>query len=96
MRQERMATLMIEGLHAAIVEREARHGREPGLSEHIYNARRRPNRVGISFAKESRFSPRKIDRAAAAALAWKARQLYLLLPESKKRQREAVVDVWFA
>ena len=96
MRQERMATLMVEGLHAAIVEREARHGREPGLSEHIYNARRRPNRVGISFAKESRFSSRKIDRAAAAALAWKARQLYLLLPESKKRQRDAVVDVWFA
>jgi phage terminase large subunit-like protein len=96
MRQERAATLMVEQFHAAITEREARHGREPGLSEHIYNARRRPNRVGISFAKESRFSSRKIDRAAAAALAWKARSLYLLLPEEKRRQEAKVAGVWFA
>jgi hypothetical protein len=96
MRQERAATLMVEQFHAAITEREVRHGREPGLSEHIYNARRRPNRVGISFAKESRFSSRKIDRAAAAALAWKARSLYLLLPEEKRRQEAKVAGVWFA
>lgn len=94
MRQDRPATLMVEAFHAAIVEREVRHGREPGLSEHVYNARRRPNRVGISFAKESRFSSRKIDRAAAAALAWKARQLYLLLPEERKRKRASTPVIY--
>jgi hypothetical protein len=37
------------------------------------NARRRPNRYGISFGKESRESPLKVDAFAAAQLADMAR-----------------------
>jgi hypothetical protein len=37
------------------------------------NARRRPNRYGLSFGKEARESPNKVDAFAAAQLADMAR-----------------------
>jgi len=40
---------------------------------HLLNARRRPNRYGLSFGKESRESPDKVDGFAAAQLADMAR-----------------------
>jgi hypothetical protein len=40
---------------------------------HVLNVRRRPNRYGISFGKESRESPNKVDAFAAAQLADMAR-----------------------
>jgi hypothetical protein len=43
------------------------------LRTHVLNARRRPNRYGISFGKESRESPLKVDGFAAAQLADMAR-----------------------
>lgn len=43
------------------------------LRLHVLNARRRPNRYGISFGKETRESPNKVDAFAAAQLADMAR-----------------------
>lgn len=43
------------------------------LRRHVLNTRRRPNRYGISFGKESRESPNKVDGFAALQLADMAR-----------------------
>ena len=43
------------------------------LRRHVLNTRRRPNRWGISFGKERRDSPRKVDGFAAMQLADMAR-----------------------
>lgn len=43
------------------------------LRRHMLNARRRPNRYGVSFGKESRESPNKVDGFAATQLADMAR-----------------------
>ena len=47
-----------------------------GLRRHIQNARRRENAVGVSFGKESRESPRKVDAYAALLLAHAAYDEY--------------------
>jgi hypothetical protein len=39
------------------------------LTRHVLNARRRPNRFGVSFGKENRESPKKVDALAALILA---------------------------
>ena len=46
------------------------------LRRHIQNARRRENAVGVSFGKESRESPRKVDAYAALLLAHAAYDEY--------------------
>lgn len=78
-------TRMIEAYHDAIVERDLSHSNDPLINQYHYNARRRPNTYGVTFAKESPFSSRKVDGAAAAALARQARQDYMALPENRKR-----------
>lgn len=88
MRGNKLATAqMIEAMYDAIVERQFRHDGNPVLAQHVKNARRRPGPAGMNIGKESAESPNKIDAAVAAALARKARQDYLALPESKKRKR---------
>jgi len=47
------------------------------LSRHVLNARRRPNRWGVGFGKESRESPKKVDALAALMLARMARTRFL-------------------
>jgi phage terminase large subunit-like protein len=83
--------------HSAIVEKLLTHAGDKRLDQYHYNARRRPNNYGVTFGKETMFSSRKVDGAAAAMLARRARQDYLALPESKQRQqkREAgVFSIW--
>jgi hypothetical protein len=60
-------------LHSAVVDREMTHDGGSVLARHIANARRRSSRSGIQIAKEHPESPRKIDAAVAAILAWQAR-----------------------
>lgn len=88
MRRPRESTLVSEAYHDAIVERDLTHSDDPAINQYHYNARRRPNTWGVTFGKESAFSSRKVDGAAAAMLARKARQDYLALPENKKRRHE--------
>ncbi len=63
----------VEALHRAITDREAPHNGDDRLTRHVLNARRRPNRWGVSFGKETRESPKKVDALAAYVLARMAR-----------------------
>jgi hypothetical protein len=89
-------TKMAEAYHEAIVEGDVTHSNDARINEYHYNARRRPNNYGVTFGKETAFSARKVDGAAAAMLARKARQDYLALPENRKRQREEEAGAFFA
>lgn len=88
MRGNKLETVrLIENMHDAIVEGACTHDGNKKMAQHFYNARRRNNQYGLTIAKETPESPNKIDAAVGAALARKARQDYLALPESKRRRR---------
>lgn len=94
-------TRAVEALHRAITDGECPWG--PGISfvagsapsakpeelltRHVLNARRRPNRWGVSFGKETRESPLKVDALAALVLARMARTRLLSDPAYRKRRR---------
>ncbi|MGC5319304.1 terminase [Micromonospora arida] len=67
----------VEALHRAIIDGELPHNGDPKLRRHFMNARRRPNRWGVSFGKETRESPKKVDAVAATLLARMARSRIL-------------------
>jgi hypothetical protein len=76
----------VEALHRAIVDNECPHDGDPRLGRHVKNARRRPNRWGVSFGKETRESPNKVDALAAFVLARMARQRVLAENVLSKRR----------
>jgi phage terminase large subunit-like protein len=91
MRQrKRDATMAIEALYDAIIEGQCTHDGDPKVSQYVYNARRAANPYGVSVRKENPSSDKKIDFTITAALARKARQDYLLLPENKKRRKRGI------
>ena len=55
------------------------------VARHVANARRRPNRYGVSIGKESPRSPNKIDAAVCVIGARMVRRLVLASPEWQKR-----------
>ena len=57
------------------------------LTRHVLNARRRPNRWGVSFGKETRESPKKVDAAICVALSRMARTRFLAEGGLKKHRR---------
>src|SRR5690606_39697330 len=57
----------------------------PLLVAHMRNARRFPNRFGVSLMKEHRESPRKIDLAVCAVGARMVRRMILNRGQSGKR-----------
>lgn len=63
----------LEQFHAAVVARDLTHDGGSVLARHVLNARRRPGRSGVQIAKDHPDSPRKIDAAVAAVLAWQCR-----------------------
>ena len=67
----------VEALHRAFTDRElplsTTAPKAAALKRHVLNARRRPNRWGVSFGKESRESTKKVDALAALLLARMAR-----------------------
>ncbi|TQF03922.1 terminase [Kitasatospora acidiphila] len=80
----------LEILHNAIVDQEMTHDGSFALTRHVLNARRRVGRSGITIAKDHPSSPRKIDGAIAATLAFKARMDALAsgVTEVKKKSRK--------
>ncbi|WP_006603671.1 hypothetical protein [Streptomyces auratus] len=91
-------TVANERLVSAIENGQVRHGGASSplgrtLRRHVLNARRRPNRFGLSFGKESRESGRKVDAYAATLLADLAR--HRLLESGKQRPRERSGAVFF-
>lgn len=67
------ASQAITELHTAIVDGEMTHDGAGALTRHVLNARHRHGRYGMAISKENPDSPKKIDAAVAAALAWKCR-----------------------
>lgn len=63
----------VESLHSAIVTGDMTHDGSSELSEHVLNARRNSTRSGVLMRKINPQSPKKIDAAYAAAMAWEAR-----------------------
>lgn len=61
------------------------HDGDSRLARHVANARRRPNRYGVSIGKESPASPKKIDAAVCMVGARMVRRLLLANPRRKKR-----------
>lgn len=61
-----------ERLVQDILDKKLFHDGDPDLQTHVLNARRRVNAYGVSFGKESRESPRKVDLYAALMLAHEA------------------------
>jgi len=59
------------------------------LGRHVVNARRRPNRWGISIGKVSPKSPKKIDGCVAMIIARHARRLVLASKKYKERKSGA-------
>ena len=54
-------TMAVELTLTEIQERAFRHDGDSRTGRHVINCRRHPNRWGVSVAKESRDSPKKID-----------------------------------
>ncbi|WP_437022663.1 terminase [Streptomyces sp. enrichment culture] len=63
----------LEKFRSSVVDGELTHDGSSVLTRHILNARRRSSRSGIQIMKEHPESPRKIDAAIAAVLAWQCR-----------------------
>ncbi|MEU9044112.1 terminase [Kitasatospora sp. NPDC048343] len=63
------STLAHERLLRSILDRKLRHDGDRSLRRHALNAVRRTNNYGLSFGKESKDSPRKVDLYAALMLA---------------------------
>lgn len=64
------------------------HDGSAGLKQHVKNARRRPNKYGVSLGKEHRESSRKVDLAVCAV---GARMLYRLMSNREKQTRSGRV-----
>lgn len=70
MRSQKRATLAHEQLVRAIFDGTIGHNGDLQLRRHVLNARRSENNFGVSFRKESRSSPKKVDAYAALMLAY--------------------------
>lgn len=63
----------LERFHEAVLTGQLTHDGGTVLARHVLNARRRVGRSGITISKEFPGSPRKIDAAMAAVLAYECR-----------------------
>lgn len=68
----KLVTFAHERLVRTILDKKLRHNGDLTLRRHVLNARRRTNNYGVSFGKESKDSPRKVDAYAALMLAHEA------------------------
>ena len=70
-------TMAVELVETEIKDRKFTHDGDARLARHVVNARRRPNKWGISIGKESPDSPRKVDLAVAMVGARMVRRLVM-------------------
>jgi hypothetical protein len=76
---------------AGEIERgELTHDGDGRLRRHVHNAKRYPNRYGVSLWKGHRESPRKIDLAVCMVGARMVRRVVLNGPQPKKRTGRAI------
>ncbi len=86
--RKREFTEMAERALTAITDGSFPHDNSVVLGQHIKNARRRTNRYGISFGKESRESSRKVDLAVCAVGARGARDRVASGTTEKSRKKK--------
>lgn len=67
------------------------HDGHPALRVHTHNARRRPNKWGVSLGKETRDSNKLVDLAVCMVGARMGRRLYLNSGKAKKKKTGRVV-----
>lgn len=80
-----------EAFMLEVSDRSIWHNGDPILQKHALNARRETeNRYGVSFRKESRESPNKIDAYAASILAYLALRAYLREDKHEKPVNRSV------
>lgn len=83
----------LDEFHTAVVDSpsgEFSHSGEDALSRHVLNARRRPSRSGMQIGKEHPDSPKKIDAAIGATLAYRARTAAIAKGVGKKGKSRKV------
>lgn len=83
----------LEKFRSSVADGELSHDGSSVLTSHVLNSRRRESRSGIQIAKEHPESPRKIDAAVAAVLAWQCRVDAVSKGLGKKKQRSGRVVV---
>jgi hypothetical protein len=83
-------TMAVELTATEIRERAFSHDGDARMARHVGNARRKPNRWGVSIGKESPDSPRKVDLAVCMVGARMVRGLYLA-NAAKTKQRSGKV-----
>ena len=76
-----------ERVHEAIVDKVFLYAPSVALETHALNARRRVDRYGVGFGKETRESSRKVDLLAATILSRLAWYDYQVLPPAKQRRK---------
>jgi hypothetical protein len=80
-------TAATERTLADIRQKTLTHDGDLRLRRHLLNARRAPNKYGVSIAKESRDSPHKIDLAVCLIGARMVRRLVLASEKYQRRKR---------
>jgi hypothetical protein len=78
-------TRAAELVEAEILDQGFTHDDNPILARHVANARRRPNKYGVSIGKETGDSPKKIDAAVCMIGARMVRRLAIAAAPQKKR-----------
>lgn len=68
-----------------IADRRFTHDGDSRVARHVGNARRRPNRYGLSIGKESPDSPKKVDAAVCVIGVRMVRRLLMASPTWEKR-----------
>jgi phage terminase large subunit-like protein len=82
-----------ERLMQSIFDGKLSHNGDRTFRRHVLNARRRVNNYGVSFGKESKDSPRKVDAYAALMLAHEALNDYRT--SGKKTKKPTGSRAWF-
>jgi hypothetical protein len=79
-RHLKLFTEAAERFTTDVADRAFRHDGHKLHAQHVYNARRRPNKFGVSLGKEHRESLRKVDAAVGSVGARLMRQIWLSIP----------------
>lgn len=87
-------TMACEMTLGEILEGGFSHDGDSRVARHMINARRHPNRWGVSIGKETRQSPKKIDAAVCVIGARMVRRLYLAQAASAPPEKKKAGRVW--
>ncbi len=86
-KNQQLFTEAAERFVSDVEEGSFHHDGSAGLKQHVKNARRRPNKYGVSLGKEHRESARKIDLAVCAVGARMVQRLLVNKEEAKRSGR---------